>query len=43
MTQNKDFRDYYEIIDKFAYGQFERSYKVNKKSSGEVRVIRRFD
>ena len=44
MTKNKDFRDYYEIIDKFACGSFEEeSYKIKKKSTGEVRVIRRFN
>ena len=43
MSENKDFRDYYEIIDKLEVGEFEESYKVKKKSSGEMRVIKRFN
>ena len=43
MSENKDFRDYYEIMDEYRPGSLEKTYRIKKKSSGEMRVIKRFN
>ena len=40
MSEQRDYKDYYEIMDKIRVDSFETTYKAKLKSSGEMRAIR---
>ena len=40
MSEQRDYKDYYEIMDQIRVDSFETTYKAKLKSSGEMRAIR---
>ena len=40
MSEQRDYKDYYEIMDKIREDAFDKTYKAKLKSSGDMRAIR---